>query len=204
MLNYCLSFCPFIVYWLTCGLVNLMHENENTNTKIINQIDKNTVLISTIISTLLTCLLNILLVYYEILNTSILRYYYILVGVWWIDTFEYFLHVALHKINFLYKNAHKTHHTLYNPYHYGALYNSTFESILESSILLSGIYFLGFSYKEYIITITLGHFATVIDHTFLNYKNKFHYLHHSQNGNYNFQQPFFTYYDKLFGTYKIN
>ena len=204
MYNYYLSICPFVIYWLTCGVMSLVIESENINTKIVNQVDKKTVLLSVLISTLFTCFINIFFLYYNILDTSILRYYYIIIGIWWTDTCEFCLHITLHKNKFLYKYAHKIHHTLYNPYHFGALYNSLFESILESIFLLSGIYFLGFSYQEYIIVNTLAHFATVIDHTYLNYKNKFHYLHHSQNGNCNFQQPFFTYYDKIFKTYKIN
>ena len=60
-----------------------------------------------------------------------------------------------------------------------------------------------FSFNEYIIVISLANIATVLDHSYFNYKNYFHYLHHSKYQNYNFQQPFFTYWDRLFRTYKV-
>jgi sphinganine C4-monooxygenase len=168
----------------------------------LNIIDKKTVFYNVLIGTAMHTVINSTLYYFEILDITIFRYYYILCGIILVDTIEYFMHRALHKFKFLYK-YHKVHHELNNPYNFGALYNSTVEGIIESVLLLSGFLLCNFSFTEYIIVITLANISTVLDHTSLNIKNSFHYLHHSKYQNNNFQQPFFTYYDRMFNTYKI-
>ena len=204
MLNYYLSFLPFISYWATCGILELFYcKDDKTLESTKNTITKKEVFYNTLSVTSSTVLINMLCVYFNIFDNETLRYYYILLGIWMIDTIEYFFHITMHKVKFLYKHMHKHHHSLHIPYHFGALYNSSCESTIESILIFSGIYLLGFSYKEFIIVTSLAHIATVIDHTSLNYKKQFHYLHHTIYNNNNFQQPFFTYYDKLFGTYKI-
>jgi len=169
---------------------------------IVNNVNKHEVFLNVMTVTSSTIVANLLIVYFDILDPDELRILYILLGIWWIDTIEYFTHRLFHTNKYLYKNFHKVHHYLHDTYHFAALYNNAFEATLTGSMLFGGIYMLGISYKEYIIVTMLANVATVIDHTYINYKNKFHYLHHSQYHNYNFQQPFFTYYDRLLGTYK--
>jgi sphinganine C4-monooxygenase len=50
-----------------------------------------------------------------------------------IDTWEYFLHRAMHTNTYLYKTLHSVHHRLYVPYAYGALYNHPLEGFLLDS-----------------------------------------------------------------------
>ena len=202
---YLLSIIPFFAYWLTCSFCLLFQrkvEKKNYNT-----ISKNKVFTNVLSLTASTILGNCILLFFNIISKDCIRWYYILIGIWWIDTIEYVTHYIMHKIPFLYKNFHKEHHRLINSYSFGALYNSTFEASITSCAMIYGFYLLGISFPEFIIVTTLANIATVLDHseelTFFNYKHRFHDLHHSQYQNSNFQQPFFTYYDKLFGTYRV-
>lgn len=201
-MKYFICSLPFILYWGTCLVLNLFNiGNPDEKHLKLNIVNKQKVFYNVLGGTIMHTIISGNLYYFNILDLIQLRYQYILYGVILVDTIEYFMHRSLHKFKFLYK-YHKVHHELNNPYNFGALYNSTVEGILESFLLLSGFILCNFSFYEYIIVISLANIATVIDHTNLNIKNNFHYLHHSKYQNYNFQQPFFTYYDRIFGTYK--
>lgn len=201
---YSLSFIPFLAYWLTCGFCSLVDSRRVS--KDFNTISEKEVLKNVLPLTASTILGNCLLFYFNIISKDVFRWYYILIGIWWIDTIEYATHYIMHKVPFLYKNFHKEHHRLNITYSYGALYNSNIEATVTSSMMIFGFYLLGISFPEFIVVTTLANIATVLDHseelTFFNYKKRFHDLHHSKYQNSNFQQPFFTYYDRLFGTYK--
>jgi sphinganine C4-monooxygenase len=196
-----LYFYPFISYWISSFLLNYFYPTVDF-TK--NTISKNNIILNSFFDTFSTLIINYFLYKYKVFDINILRFYYIFIGIFIVDTIEYFMHYSLHKIPFLYKNFHKEHHKIKNLYVFGALYNSLGESIIESTLLFLGFYLFNFSYQEYIITITLANIATVLDHSNINIKNNFHNLHHSKYQNYNFQQPFFTYYDKIFSTYKVD
>jgi sterol desaturase/sphingolipid hydroxylase (fatty acid hydroxylase superfamily) len=206
---YNLSFIPFLAYWICCGLCSLFkdksHKSSSKNS-IINSVESATVFKNVLLLTASTIPANCLVFYFNIISSPVFRWYYILIGIWWVDTIEYFTHYIMHKVPFLYKNFHKEHHKIHSVYSFGALYNSNFEATVTSSMMLYGFYLLGISFPEFICVTTLANIATVLDHseelTFFNYKRRFHDLHHSKHQNANFQQPFFTYYDKLFGTYK--
>jgi len=204
MFYYYISCGPFLIYWLSCGFIELFVIEEKKKKYIINNVSKKDVFFNVIKITVSTIISNILIVYFNILHNEDIRIIYLLLGIWWIDTIEYFTHRYMHTNKFLYKKFHKVHHEMHDTYHYGALYNSSFEASITGSMLFAGIYLLGISYEEYIIITMLANVATVIDHTYINYKHKFHYLHHSVYHNYNYQQPFFTYYDRLLGTYKCD
>lgn len=205
-----LSFIPFFSYWLTCGIFQYLLPRGNKTKNDMNTVTPQKVLINVIGVTLLATLGNLGLYYFNLLHQNTLRIFYILLGIWWIDTVEYFVHLTMHRIPYLYRLAHKEHHRLNVPYHYGALYNSSYEANITGSILTLGFIFLGFSFPEFIVITSLANIATVIDHVDLREypslkfltKGNFHVLHHGKYQNFNFQQPFFTYYDRLFGTYK--
>jgi len=202
MIYYYISAAPFIVYWVTSLFIELFVEEDVKDKIISNGVSKKRVFINTFFATLSTVAINILIVDLNILPKENCRLEYIFLGIWWIDTVEYFIHRVMHSNSFLYKNCHKTHHELHDTYSFGSLYNGFFEHCLTSPTIFFGIYYFGFSFSEYIIISVLANIATIIDHTYINYKNRFHYLHHSKYHNYNFQQPFFTYYDRILGTYK--
>lgn len=206
---YNLTFFPFFAYWFACLFCSFF--KDKTSNFLVKNNTLNTIPVETVFKNVLavtasTIIGNVLLLFFKIFPTNIFRWYYLLIGIWWVDTIEYIVHYTMHKIPFLYKHFHKTHHKLHNTYSFGALYNSSFEAGLTSSMMLYGFYFLGISFEEFICVTTLANIATVFDHSeelsFFNYKRKFHSLHHSKYQNANFQQPFFTYYDKIFGTYK--
>jgi sphinganine C4-monooxygenase len=202
-MSFYLCIIPFITYWTTCLILNILDIGTITEKKNnLNVVSKYKVFTNVLNGTLNHYLINLLLYNFEILDINNFRYMYILYGIILIDTIEYVMHRALHEFNFLYK-YHKVHHEINNPYNFGALYNSKNEGIIEASLLLSGFILFKFSFLEYIIVLSLANFATVLDHTNLNIKKRFHYLHHSKYQNYNYQQPFFTYWDRIFGTYKV-
>lgn len=51
-----------------------------------------------------------------------------------IDTWQYFLHRAMHMNKFLYKRIHSVHHRLYVPYAFGALYNHPIEGFILDTV----------------------------------------------------------------------
>eukprot|EP01091_Cochliopodium_minus_P014845 TRINITY_DN5120_c0_g1_i1.p1 TRINITY_DN5120_c0_g1~~TRINITY_DN5120_c0_g1_i1.p1 ORF type:complete len:210 (+),score=28.94 TRINITY_DN5120_c0_g1_i1:21-650(+) len=201
-LNYIISVCPFIIYWATCIALEILKiGNVEQNLLNRNKVSRSEVFYNVLGVTISSTFGNIVIVYLGLLDLQKFRLIYLALGIWWIDTAEFFVHYLLHKVNFLYVNFHKEHHQLHYPYHFGALYNSMFEATFTSSILFIGFILIGFSYQEFIFATTCAYMATVIDHTFTDEGNRFHYLHHTKLHHGNFQQPFFTYYDRLFGTY---
>lgn len=127
----------------------------------------------------------------------------IFIGIFIIDTMEYFYHYFLHRISFLYNNVHKGHHKPVPMSPRTSFTNHDSEIAMTSPFILFAYVFSPLSFEEYIIVTALSFSATVSDHTVTS-KRKFHYIHHHVNKNKNFQQPFFTYWDHLFGTYYKN
>lgn len=126
----------------------------------------------------------------------------IFAGIIIIDTCEYITHYYCHTISYLYKNYHKVHHEMICPWSFGALYNSRTEASLTGIPILLSFIGLGFSFETYIIANTLAFIKTIWDHTWKGTKtlNEHHWVHHEINKNYNYQQPFFDFYDRLFDT----
>ncbi|KAH9851309.1 sphingosine hydroxylase [Lenzites betulinus] len=56
------------------------------------------------------------------------------IGIFLIDSWQYFLHRALHMNSYLYKKIHAQHHRLYVPYAYGTLYNHPLEGFLMDTL----------------------------------------------------------------------
>ncbi len=195
---------PFICYWGTCLLLDLFKLGQPDETKLkLNIVSKTHVFINVIASTLSYCFCNMAFVYFELFRLDPnIRFLYIIYGIILLDTVEYIMHYNLHKYKFLYK-FHKVHHEVNISYNYCTLYNSLTESIIETIMVVSSFYFFNFSFLEYIIVFTLGNICGVYQHSDFGNLNKFHYLHHSKYQNYNFQQPFFTYWDRILGTYKV-
>ena len=82
-----------------------------------------------------------------------------------IDTWQYFLHRAVHMNKFLYKTLHSWHHRLYVPYSYAALYNNPIEGfILDSCSVVIAERFTGMSIRQATLLFTIATFKTVDDH----------------------------------------
>lgn len=130
-----------------------------------------------------------------------------------IDLWQYWLHRVMHMNKTLYRRFHLRHHRLYVPYAYGALYNDPVEGFLLDT-LGTGIAGLvtRLLARELIVLYTFATLKTVDDHCgyrlpydifqiiFPN-NSVYHDIHHQIWGiKHNFSQPFFTVWDRMFGT----
>jgi sphinganine C4-monooxygenase len=152
------------------------------------------------------------------------------VAIIFVDTWQYFLHRAMHMNKWLYSKLkyylflhirsnkhsatfHARHHRLYVPYAFGALYNHPFEGFLLDTLGA------GIAYKVAGMTVRQGMCffvgstcKTVDDHCgyalpwdplqHLTGNNAgYHDIHHQSWGiKTNFSQPFFTFWDRILGT----
>ena len=130
-----------------------------------------------------------------------------------VDTWQYFLHRAMHMNKYLYTTFHSRHHRLYVPYAYGALYNHPFEGFLLDTLGTSVAYLIsGMTVRQSMWFFTCSTIKTVDDHCgyafpwdplqHLTSNNAgYHDVHHQSWGiKTNFSQPFFTFWDALLGT----
>ncbi|GFF36350.1 sphingolipid C4-hydroxylase SUR2 [Aspergillus udagawae] len=135
------------------------------------------------------------------------------VGVFIVDTWQYFLHRAMHLNRWLYVTFHSRHHRLYVPYAFGALYNHPVEGFLLDTAG-AGIAFLvtRMTNRQSMWFFTCSTIKTVDDHCgyafpwdplqhFTHNNAAYHDIHHQSWGiKTNFSQPFFTFWDRLFNT----
>ncbi|KAF3338069.1 sphinganine C(4)-monooxygenase 1-like protein [Carex littledalei] len=139
----------------------------------------------------------------------------ILIAMFVMDTWQYFVHRYLHTNTYLYRHIHSYHHCLVVPCAIGALYNHPLEGLLVDT-LGGAISFLvsGMTARTSVYFFCLSVMKTVDDHCglWLPGKNIFHIffenncayhdIHHSLRGlKYNYAQPFFSFWDKIMGTY---
>ncbi|KAL4986414.1 fatty acid hydroxylase superfamily-domain-containing protein [Aspergillus falconensis] len=134
-------------------------------------------------------------------------------GICVVDTWQYFLHRAMHLNRWLYVHFHSRHHRLYVPYAYGALYNHPVEGLLLDTVG-AGIGFLtsGMTHRQSMWFFTFSTIKTVDDHCGYAFpwdplqhatsnNAAYHDIHHQSWGiKTNFSQPFFTFWDRLFNT----
>jgi len=129
------------------------------------------------------------------------------------DTWQYFLHRAMHMNQWLYTTFHSRHHRLYVPYAYGALYNHPFEGFLLDTLGASIAYKASFmTARQGMWFFTGSTIKTVDDHCgyalpwdplqhITGNNAGYHDIHHQSWGiKTNFSQPFFTFWDRLLGT----
>ncbi|GLC44166.1 hypothetical protein PLESTB_000901000 [Pleodorina starrii] len=135
-------------------------------------------------------------------------------GMYVMDTWQYWIHRMMHTSTFLYKHLHSVHHSLMIPFACGALYNSILEGLLLDS--LGGVvthYVSGMDCQTATWLFIFANAKTVVDHC--NYRGPinplhslfpnsaaYHDAHHDIRGiKMNFSQPFFTHWDWLLGTF---
>jgi sphinganine C4-monooxygenase len=130
-----------------------------------------------------------------------------------VDTWQYFLHRAMHMNKWLYTTLHSRHHRLYVPYAFGALYNHPIEGFILDT-LGTGIAYLitGMTIRQGMWFFTCSTIKTVDDHCgyafpwdplqrITSNNAAYHDVHHQSWGiKTNFSQPFFTFWDRLLGT----
>lgn len=130
-----------------------------------------------------------------------------------VDTWQYFLHRAMHMNQWLYRTFHSRHHRLYVPYAFGALYNHPVEGFLLDTLgALIAYKAAGMSTRQGMWFFTGSTVKTVDDHCgyalpwdplqHLTSNNAgYHDIHHQSWGiKTNFSQPFFTFWDRWLGT----
>ena len=192
--NILLSFVPTVSYFISVKIYSYFHQGKIADSEYIYSSSKN-IIASTPANIFAAYPLFNYFSYIE--GIAILN---IFIGIFIIDTMEYFYHYFLHRIPFLYNNAHNGHHKP-TPMAPGTSFtNYDSEIAMTSPFILFAYVFSPLSFEEYIIVTALSFAATVSDHTVTS-KKKYHYIHHHVNKNKNFQQPFFTFWDHIFGTY---
>jgi sphinganine C4-monooxygenase len=135
------------------------------------------------------------------------------VAIFIVDTWQYFLHRAMHMNKWLYTTLHSRHHRLYVPYAYGALYNHPVEGFLLDT-LGTGVAYLatGMTTRQGMWFFTCSTIKTVDDHCgyafpwdplqhITSNNAAYHDVHHQSWGTKtNFSQPFSTFWDRILGT----
>ncbi|GJN28878.1 hypothetical protein PR202_gb17050 [Eleusine coracana subsp. coracana] len=131
-----------------------------------------------------------------------------------LDGWQYAWHRYMHLNRFLYRHIHSWHHRLVVPYAFGSQYNHPVEGLLLDT-LGGALAFVvsGMSPRASIFFFSLCTVKGVDDHCglwlpgnvfhlcFWN-NTAYHDVHHQLRGNrFNFSQPFFITWDKLFGTH---
>jgi sphinganine C4-monooxygenase len=130
-----------------------------------------------------------------------------------VDTWQYFLHRAMHMNRWLYVTFHSRHHRLYVPYAFGALYNHPVEGfLLDTAGTGVGFLISGMTTRQAMWFFTMSTIKTVDDHCgyafpwdplqhFTSNNAAYHDIHHQSWGiKTNFSQPFFIFWDRLLGT----
>ncbi|KAF3398123.1 Sphingolipid C4-hydroxylase sur2 [Penicillium rolfsii] len=130
-----------------------------------------------------------------------------------VDTWQYFLHRAMHLNRWLYVTFHSRHHRLYVPYAFGALYNHPVEGFfLDTAGTGVGFLISGMTSRQAMWFFTCSTIKTVDDHCgyafpwdplqhFTSNNAAYHDIHHQSWGiKTNFSQPFFIFWDRLLNT----
>ncbi|KAH9906242.1 fatty acid hydroxylase superfamily-domain-containing protein [Xylariomycetidae sp. FL2044] len=135
------------------------------------------------------------------------------VAVVFLDSWQYFLHRAMHMNKWLYTAWHSRHHRLYVPYAYGALYNHPVEGFLLDTLGAGLAYKIaGLTVRQGALFFAFSSCKTVDDHCgyalpwdplqHISSNNAaYHDIHHQSWGiKTNFSQPYFTFWDRILGT----
>jgi sphinganine C4-monooxygenase len=88
-----------------------------------------------------------------------------MVGILIVDSWQYFLHRAMHMNKFLYTTLHSRHHRLYVPYAFGALYNHPLEGFMLDTLGTGAAYLAtGMTIRQGLWFFTCSTIKTVDDH----------------------------------------
>jgi|DEB0MinimDraft_6_1074348.scaffolds.fasta_scaffold35230_2 sterol desaturase/sphingolipid hydroxylase (fatty acid hydroxylase superfamily) len=125
-------------------------------------------------------------------------------GVFFVDTVEYWRHRLEHSVPYLYRNAHKEHHMQRPMTTLEGFRNDQADLLLPLIPFTAYVLFANVSFVETMVLASMAIIATYADHTLTGDaeydRTKFHNVHHTSGWNRNFQQPFFSYWDELCGT----
>lgn len=221
-------FVPISMYWLYSGLYwsldrlgvsdkYRLHPKEDEDTK--NLASKGAVLKSVLLQQAGQVAVQLAIIHFDngptpkqpSLPVAALQF---IVAMVVMDTYQYFVHRYMHTNKFLYKHVHSQHHTIVVPYAFGALYSNPIEGFFMDTVSATlGFLVSGMTPRTAIFFFSLANLKTVDDHCSMwlpwnplhlifGNNTAFHGIHHQLYGQkYNFSQPFFFHWDKVFGTY---
>ncbi|XP_008784885.1 sphinganine C4-monooxygenase 2-like [Phoenix dactylifera] len=222
-------FVPIAVYWIYSGIYMILgslekyrlHSKKDEDTK--NLVSKREVVKGVLLQQLLQAAIAFLVFRLsrdDSTTTSdvrtpitvIVKQFFI--GMFVIDTWQYFWHRYMHLNKFLYRHIHSWHHRLVVPYAFGSQYNHPLEGLILDTLggalafVVSGmtprtsIFFFSFSTMKGIDDHCGLCLPGNIFHMFFWNNTAYHDVHHQFYGNkYNFSQPFFITWDKILGTH---
>lgn len=157
----------------------------------------------------------------QIISLSVLQPYYwfknhdfswsnILLGMFVMDTAEYWSHRLQHTVPMLYYLFHKEHHRIIAPWSFTALYHGYSGSTWFTVLHMSCFYLCGISWEEVTLILSVYTVLLVIDHVYAfrntgipRFDSDFHIIHHEVDVNSNFSAGFTTFWDHAMGTMKI-
>ncbi|KAF3326377.1 sphinganine C(4)-monooxygenase 2-like protein [Carex littledalei] len=222
-------FVPIVVYWVYSGMYMMLgsldqyrlHPREDEEKK--NLVPKREVIKGVLLQQLVQSAVACLVFMYtgENSQTSPMRQPSLLtvsgqflIGMFVMDTWQYFWHRYMHINKFLYRHIHSWHHRLVVPYSFGSQYNHPIEGFLLDTIgaalsfAISGmsprtsIYFFSFSVIKGIDDHCGLWLPGNVFHLLFWNNTAYHDVHHQLYGTkYNFSQPFFITWDKILGTH---
>ena len=160
------------------------------------------------INIIITIIIFTSLIYYGNFSSTITRPLLknIIIAFLFIDTIQFWYHYITHKILFIKKTIHSTHHTITNILPLDSIYLDNIDFIIYTTInLYAPLLFIN-NYIEYIILILITALHSAIIHSDISTtfilpmfnEPKFHTLHHTiGSGNYS---VFFPFWDNYMGT----
>eukprot|EP01084_Bolivina_argentea_P107338 191913_1 len=140
----------------------------------------------------------------ETVTSTSLKIINIISGMLLLDTIEFWFHYMAHKIPWMYEHIHYHHHCIGVPRPTTSFVNTLWDIMFQIVLEIFGFIAFGYTYCDFVIVVSLAAIASIADHTTTAHsasRNKYHYVHHLVNSNYNFEQPFFCIWDYIVGTY---
>lgn len=204
------SLLPAVTYWTVCsvfyalGLDSQKNIENKKNGVTFSQAIKRVAFFHVSQSVVLFAVENNFIPISMGTNSEEVRWYYIVFGIFWMDTIQYFTHRLFHEVPYFYKTWHKGHHDIKMTWSFAAVYNSHLEANISGANIFVTFYFWNFNMAEFAIVTSLSYVAAIMDHTeaFRHRwdKGDFHQIHHETDIRSNYQQPFFTFWDDWLGT----
>ncbi|KAJ3058121.1 hypothetical protein HK102_010681, partial [Quaeritorhiza haematococci] len=151
--EWCMIFLPIALYWIystflyTLSLLKLttleLHRiPTNQSMRPPNRVTVSKVLLAVFVQHVVQAVVACVLVYWtrpEDMSQRTIEPIWLMIaklvaGAIMIDTYQYWVHRAMHVNKFLYRNFHSVHHQLTVPFAYGALYNHPVEGFLLDTV----------------------------------------------------------------------
>lgn len=221
------AFVPIVVYWVYSGICAMLESMENyklyskKDEDEKNLVSRMTVLKGVLFHQTMQSITNLLALTVlggndvgEPSSSAMDIIRQIVIALVVIDTWSYFTHRYYHQNKWLYRYMHSQHHRVVVCYAFGAHYMHPIEGLLESvggalTVILSGMsprtcmYFFSFA----LIKVVDDHCGMMLPlnpfHLFLTNNSAYHDVHHQLYGTkYNFS-VYFTFWDRILGTYML-